>query len=57
MPSTTKKCFICQITDNEMPLVRLDYKGVELSICPAHMPVMIHQKEELQTYLEHLDPQ
>ena len=47
--STTndKYCLFCEKTENEIPLVQLDYQGRNLWICPQHIPVLIHDPQKL----------
>jgi hypothetical protein len=40
-------CLVCEITDQQAPLVRLVYRGERVWICAQHMPVLIHNTEEL----------
>jgi len=42
-----KNCLVCHRTDEEIPLVELSYKGGKLWICPQHIPVLIHNPQEL----------
>jgi hypothetical protein len=42
-----KKCIVCNATENEVPIIKLAYKGQELGICPAHIPLLIHNPENL----------
>ena len=45
--STIKKCLVCDRSADEAPLIRLDYRGERLGICPQHMPQLIHHPEKL----------
>ena len=42
-----KKCIVCETTNQNAPLIQLDYQGQTLFICPTHLPVLIHHPEEL----------
>lgn len=42
-----KKCIVCEITSQDVPLVKLDYRDHELWICPQHIPVLIHHPDQL----------
>jgi hypothetical protein len=42
-----KICLLCQRDENETPLVQLIYRGSTLSICPQHLPVLIHDPQQL----------
>ncbi len=46
------KCIVCQANENDMPIIKLAYKGEELGICPAHMPMLIHNPEKLVGVVE-----
>lgn len=40
-------CLACGRTHNDTPLIVLEYRGEQLRICPQHLPVLIHQPQEL----------
>ena len=42
-----KKCIVCETTNQNVPLIQLDYQGQILLICPAHLPLLIHHPEQL----------
>ena len=37
----------CDRDDAVVPLVRLDYRGEPLWICPEHLPILIHDPARL----------
>jgi hypothetical protein len=41
------KCIQCERTSEQVPLIKLEYKGSEYSICPEHLPILIHQPAKL----------
>ena len=43
----TPTCLACGRSDHETPLVQLLHRGVELYICPQHLPILIHNPAEL----------
>ena len=47
MDTNEKSCLVCQRTDQEIPLIVLEYQGQDLRICPQHMPILIHNPTEL----------
>ena len=47
MKDFNRTCIVCQKDENEVPLVVLAYKGVELRICPQHLPILIHEPQKL----------
>jgi hypothetical protein len=42
-----KTCLECQRTDQETPLVNLEYQGERIWICPQHLPLLIHNPGKL----------
>lgn len=42
-----KTCLACGCDDQVTPLVALEYRGERLWICPAHLPVLIHDPQRL----------
>jgi hypothetical protein len=42
-----KSCLACGRGESETPLVCLDYQGQRTWICPQHMPVLIHDPQQL----------
>ena len=48
-------CLVCDKTAEEVPLIKLEYKGNELRICPQHIPVLIHQPQELVGKIDNAD--
>ncbi len=44
---TKKTCLACDRGSHETPLICLEYRGAPLWICPQHMPLLIHQPEQL----------
>jgi hypothetical protein len=50
-------CLYCKQNSDEVPLLRLEYKGVDAWICPQHLPLLIHKPTQLVGILpgaEHL---
>ena len=45
--SEQKACLVCSRTEQEIPLVQLDFKGSNFWICPQHIPVLIHDPQAL----------
>lgn len=43
----SKKCLGCGRSDEETPLIPLDYRGSRIWICPRHMPALIHDPGQL----------
>ncbi len=42
-----KTCLACDLDSDAVPLICLEYRGEALWICPRHMPLLIHQPEQL----------
>ena len=42
------KCVQCERTSEQVPLIRLEYKGGEYAICPEHLPILIHKPAKLE---------
>ncbi len=42
-----KTCFNCNTTENDIPLLELNYKEKNLYICPRCMPQLIHNPATL----------
>ena len=47
MANNEKKCLVCGKDEEQIPLVELSFRGVKYSICPQHIPVLIHNPEKL----------
>jgi len=50
-----KKCVSCEKSDQQVPLVKLQYKGKEVCICPQCFPLMIHKPASLADKLPGLE--
>ncbi|MBI4518054.1 MAG: hypothetical protein HY699_19800 [Deltaproteobacteria bacterium] len=42
-----KKCLACDRGVNEVPLIALAYRDLNLWICPQHIPILIHDPARL----------
>ena len=40
-------CLYCQHSSDEVPLLRLEYRGSQTWICPQHLPILIHKPSQL----------
>ena len=47
MPESIPQCLICQQSEQDIPLLPVQYRGQQYWICPQHLPVLIHRPEEL----------
>ena len=49
------KCLICKVDDKKMPLIQFSYQGKTYHICTQHIPVLIHQANQLANILPGLE--
>ncbi len=47
-PDSTPRCLYCERTASEVPLVALRYEEESWWICPQHLPLLIHEPEQLK---------
>ena len=47
MQSETPCCLYCERNSDEVPLIRLLYRGHDYWICPQHFPILIHKPAQL----------
>lgn len=47
MTEITPKCAQCGRTNNEVPLLVLNYQEDVSWICPQHLPILIHKPQNL----------
>ncbi|MFA5835021.1 MAG: hypothetical protein WDA22_16205 [Bacteroidota bacterium] len=47
MSQTIQQCLVCEQTHEQIPLINLKYKQHDLWICPQHLPVLIHNPQQL----------
>ncbi len=40
-------CIFCERSDESTPLLSLTYQNKTFSICPQHLPVLIHDPSQL----------
>jgi hypothetical protein len=46
-----KKCVNCKKTDQQVPLLQMQYRGDEVHICPQCLPALIHKPASLKEKL------
>lgn len=46
-----KTCIICNKNSDSIPLLQFSFKGAEYHICSQHVPVLIHNSEQLANIL------
>jgi len=47
MSEQKPKCLVCEQTQDEIPLLALNYQNQQYWICPSHFPVLIHRPDKL----------
>lgn len=53
--SQEKACLVCKKPSTEVPVTKFYYQESEFFICPQHMPVIIHNPQQLIGLLEGAD--
>jgi hypothetical protein len=53
--STDKVCIVCKKSSMETPVTKFYHKDSEFYICPQHIPILIHNPQELVGLLEGAD--
>lgn len=51
----TKECLVCKKSEAQVPVTKFYYQKSEFYICPQHMPVIIHNPQELVGLLNGAD--
>lgn len=51
----TKECLVCKKSETQVPVTKFYYQKSEFYICPQHMPVIIHNPQELVGLLNGAD--
>lgn len=47
MTDTAASCIACGRSSAEVPVVKLEYMGEAIGICPQHLPILIHDPTRL----------
>jgi hypothetical protein len=47
MTQETSKCIYCERDSQQVPLMKFEYQGSEYTICPGHLPILIHKPTNL----------
>ena len=53
--SSNKECLVCKVSSKEKPVTKFYYQESEFYICPQHMPVIIHNPDQLIGLLDGAD--
>jgi hypothetical protein len=48
-------CIVCELDEEQVPLIKIQYRGNTYWICPQHLPILIHQPAELAHKLPGLE--
>jgi len=48
-------CIVCELDEDRVPLIKIQYRGNTFWICPQHLPILIHQPAELAHKLPGLE--
>jgi hypothetical protein len=51
-----KICINCHRTEEQIPLLALQFRQEQVHLCPQCLPVLIHKPEKLSAVLPGLDP-
>lgn len=47
MENNSQICIYCKRNNREVPLINLSYQDQVFSICPQHLPILIHEPAKL----------
>jgi hypothetical protein len=53
--SETKTCIVCKKSSMEMPVTKFYHKNTSFYICSQHIPVLIHNPQELVGLIDDAD--
>ena len=53
--SNERACLVCKKNSAEIPVTKFYYQENEFYICPQHMPVIIHNPQQLVGLLDGAD--
>ena len=42
-----KECLVCKKSSSDIPVTKFYYQKSEFYICPQHIPILIHNPQEL----------
>lgn len=45
--SAVKECLVCKTPSTKIPVTKFYYQESEFYICPQHIPILIHNPQEL----------
>jgi hypothetical protein len=47
MPENETHCVVCEQTEQQVPLLAIQFKEQTYWICPQHLPMLIHKPQTL----------
>lgn len=47
MTKSISQCFVCNQTQEQIPLINILYRSQQMWICPQHLPMLIHNPQQL----------
>lgn len=47
MTTSTAQCFVCEQSQEQIPLINILYRDQQMWICPQHLPMLIHKPQLL----------
>ena len=53
--NTPKECLVCKKSSTEIPVTKFYYQENHFYICPQHIPILIHNPQELTGLLDGAD--
>jgi hypothetical protein len=53
--SQTKECLVCKKSSIETPVTKFHYRESAFYICPQHIPILIHNPQDLVGLLDGAD--
>jgi hypothetical protein len=53
--SQVKECLVCKTASTEIPVTKFYYQENEFFICPQHIPILIHNPQQLIGLLDGAD--
>jgi hypothetical protein len=50
--SNAKECLVCKKSSIDTPVTKFYYQKSEFYICPQHIPILIHNPQDLVGFLD-----
>ena len=55
MSTNPHNCLVCNQDSQQVPVLKFEYRGQALWICPQHLPILIHNPDKLVDVLPGAD--